>query len=245
MRLARSLDRARRSRAAAVAIGGRARDREPASPRRSSASPPDALVRIGAAQPPEPPADLPDVALVAIDPQSVRALPDWPWPRSVYAQAVRRLDAAGAKAIAIDIDFSAARDAAEDAEFARAIADSGRVVLAALPTAPDASGRRRDRGREPADSRARGERRRHRQRADAGRVGRRRALRAAREPDRRARDSRPSRRRRSRSRWASRRPPPRTASHRLAAREPRAADDPAGRRDRGSLRSRRRSRAAW
>ena len=69
----------------------------------------DALVRIGAQQPPEPPADLPDVALVVIDPQSVRALPDWPWPRSVYAQAVRRLDAAGAKVIAIDIDFSAAR----------------------------------------------------------------------------------------------------------------------------------------
>ena len=36
----------------------------------------DALVRIGGAQAPEPPADLPDVALVAIDPQSVRALPD-------------------------------------------------------------------------------------------------------------------------------------------------------------------------
>jgi len=90
----------------------------------------DTLVRIGAANPPEPPAELPDVALVAIDPQSVRALPDWPWPRRVYAQAVRRLDAAGAKAIAIDIDFSAARDAADDAEFARAVRESGRVVLA-------------------------------------------------------------------------------------------------------------------
>ena len=100
----------------------------------------DSLVRIAALQPPEPPADLPDVALVAIDPQSVRALPDWPWPRSVYAQALRRLDAAGAKVIAIDIDFSAARDAAEDAEFARAVADSGRVVLASfrqLQTLPD------------------------------------------------------------------------------------------------------------
>jgi len=92
----------------------------------------DTLVRIGAVQIPEPPVDLPDVALVVIDPQSVRALPDWPWPRSVYAQAVRRLDAAGAKVIAIDIDFSAARDAADDAAFSRAVADSGRVVLAAF-----------------------------------------------------------------------------------------------------------------
>ncbi len=92
----------------------------------------DALVRIGALHPPEPPADLPDVAIVAIDPQSVRALPDWPWPRAVYAQALARLDAAGAKVIAIDIDFSAARDAADDAKFARAVGDSGRVVLAAF-----------------------------------------------------------------------------------------------------------------
>jgi len=92
----------------------------------------DALVRVGAAHAPEAPADLPDVVLVAIDPQSVRALPGWPWPRSVYAQAVRRLDAAGARAIAIDIDFSVARDSVHDAELARALAESGRVVLAAF-----------------------------------------------------------------------------------------------------------------
>ena len=116
----------------------------------------DALVRIGAARPPESPADLPDVALVAIDPQSVRALPDWPWPRSVFAQAVRRLDAAGCKAIAIDIDFSVAREPAQDAELARAIADSGRVVLAAFRQVETLAGRRRARGREPAGSGARG-----------------------------------------------------------------------------------------
>jgi HD-GYP domain-containing protein (c-di-GMP phosphodiesterase class II)/CHASE2 domain-containing sensor protein len=92
----------------------------------------DALVRLAAARPPEPPADLPDVMLVAIDPQSVRALPDWPWPRSVYADAVRKLDAAGAKAIAIDIDFSVAREPAHDAKLTEAIAETGHVVLAAF-----------------------------------------------------------------------------------------------------------------
>ncbi len=100
----------------------------------------DALVRVGAARPPEAPADLPDVALVAIDPQSVRALPDWPWPRSIFAHAVRKLDGAGAKAIAIDIDLSVARDPAGDTKLTQAIADSGRVVLAAfrqLETLPD------------------------------------------------------------------------------------------------------------
>jgi HD-GYP domain-containing protein (c-di-GMP phosphodiesterase class II) len=92
----------------------------------------DALVRIATAQAPAPPGDLPDVALVAIDPQSVRALPAWPWPRRVYGEAVRRLDAAGARAIAIDVDFSSLRDASDDAELARALAASGRVVLAAF-----------------------------------------------------------------------------------------------------------------
>jgi HD-GYP domain-containing protein (c-di-GMP phosphodiesterase class II)/CHASE2 domain-containing sensor protein len=92
----------------------------------------DALVRLAAARPPTPPGDLPDVALVAIDAQSVRALPDWPWPRSVYAHVVRKLDAAGAKAIAIDIDLSVAREPAHDAKLTSAIAQTGRVVLAAF-----------------------------------------------------------------------------------------------------------------
>jgi len=92
----------------------------------------DALVRIATAVPPAPARDLPDVVLVAIDPQSARALPTWPWPRRLYGEAVRRLDAAGAQAIAIDVDFSTPRDASDDAEFARAVAASGRVVLAAF-----------------------------------------------------------------------------------------------------------------
>ena len=92
----------------------------------------DALVRAAAAVPPQPPSALPDVALVALDHQSLRAIPRWPWPRHLYGDTVARLDAAGAKAIAFDIDFSTARDAADDAAFARAIAASGHVVLAAF-----------------------------------------------------------------------------------------------------------------
>jgi HD-GYP domain-containing protein (c-di-GMP phosphodiesterase class II)/CHASE2 domain-containing sensor protein len=80
----------------------------------------------------EAPQDVPDVAVVAIDAQSMRAFGgEWPWPRSRFAEVVRRLDAAGARAIAFDIDFSTQRDRAEDAAFARAIAESGRVVLSA------------------------------------------------------------------------------------------------------------------
>jgi HD-GYP domain-containing protein (c-di-GMP phosphodiesterase class II)/CHASE2 domain-containing sensor protein len=89
-------------------------------------------VRLAAGRAPDPPRGLPDVAIVALDPQSLRAFPAWPWPRRIYAEAVSRLDAAGAKVIAFDIDFSAPRDPADDAAFRGAIERSGRVVLAAF-----------------------------------------------------------------------------------------------------------------
>ena len=107
-----------------------------------------------------------------------------------------------------------------------------------LPPAPAAPGRRRDRSRESADPRARGEGRRHRQRADAGRTRRRGSLRAAREPDRGARD--PDARREVARRRAGRAAASRcrAASDRLAAREPGAPGDSDRRRDRRPLRPR-------
>lgn len=90
----------------------------------------DTILRIAASRPP--PLQVPDVAVVAIDAQSMRAFGDrWPWPRSRFARAIERLDTAGARAIAFDIDFSTARDPGEDLALARAIARSGRVVLSA------------------------------------------------------------------------------------------------------------------
>lgn len=90
----------------------------------------DRLVRVATRTPPPPPSQQPDVAIVAVDAQSLRALPEWPWPRSTYAHAIRALEAAGARAIAFDIDFSSPQSEVEDATFAAAIAESGRVVLA-------------------------------------------------------------------------------------------------------------------
>jgi len=92
----------------------------------------DALVRLGATRAPEPPAGVPDVAVVALDAQSLRAYPAWPWPRRLYAEAIRRLDAAGAKVVAFDIDFSTPREPADDEALRAALASSGRVVLAAF-----------------------------------------------------------------------------------------------------------------
>lgn len=92
----------------------------------------DALIRIGGAWPPAPPEQLPDVTVVVIDPKSLRAHPGWPWPRRLYARALSRLDAAGARAIGFDIDFSTNADPVDDAAFGAEIARSGRVVLAAF-----------------------------------------------------------------------------------------------------------------
>ncbi len=100
----------------------------------------DAALALAARRPPTPPASAPGVAVVAIDPQSLRALPEWPWPRRFYADAVTRLDAAGAVAIAFDVDFSTPRDPADDAAFAAAVAASGRVVLASFRQFQDLGG---------------------------------------------------------------------------------------------------------
>ena len=92
----------------------------------------DAHLRLGSAFAPSLAAGRPDAVVVAIDPQSLRALPDWPWSREVHARLVDRLAAAGAVSIAFDIDFSTPRDEAGDREFARAMRDAGNVVLASF-----------------------------------------------------------------------------------------------------------------
>ncbi len=92
----------------------------------------DALLRLASHRPAEPPHGLPDVAIVALDPRSLRAFEDaWPWPRSRHAELVRRLDAAGAHAIGFDVSFAAEQNPAEDRALAESLRLSGRVVLAA------------------------------------------------------------------------------------------------------------------
>jgi PAS domain S-box-containing protein len=71
-----------------------------------------------------------DLVVVAIDPASLRKLDTWPWPRSHHAQVIDRLREAGARTIALDIDFSSHSTAGGDAELAAAIARAdGRVIL--------------------------------------------------------------------------------------------------------------------
>ncbi len=70
-------------------------------------------------------------ALTAKDPVLAAMTDTWPWDRRVFAGLVRRLRAAGARAIVFDIVFAAENPG--DADLARAIAEPGApVILASL-----------------------------------------------------------------------------------------------------------------
>lgn len=70
------------------------------------------------------------IVVVEIDARSLQRLNVWPWPRRYHAAVVKRLFAAGAKQVAIDIDFSSQSNPEDDTQLANAIAEAaGRVVL--------------------------------------------------------------------------------------------------------------------
>jgi diguanylate cyclase len=73
-----------------------------------------------------------EVHIVEIDARSLAEINKWPWPRSVHAAAIDRLNRAGARAIAFDVDFSALSDPREDAALAASLERAGRTVI--LPT---------------------------------------------------------------------------------------------------------------
>ena len=91
----------------------------------------DRMLRFASGYPPPVLEGYPHVLIVGIDSRSLKAFPaDDELARKRLARTIRRLDEAGARVIAIDLDLS---DVTEDRELARAIAQSGRVVLAARP----------------------------------------------------------------------------------------------------------------
>ena len=71
------------------------------------------------------------ITIVGIDEASSTQLDQsWPYPRSLHADLIGKLNAAGAAVVAFDVQFSEPSDPAEDQRFAEAIADAGNVVLA-------------------------------------------------------------------------------------------------------------------
>src|SRR5690606_3237422 len=73
-----------------------------------------------------------EVVVVEIDSNSLDWLETWPWPRRYYAEALEQLIAAGATAVALDLDLSSASSPAEDARLERALAAIG-AERGALP----------------------------------------------------------------------------------------------------------------
>ena len=74
------------------------------------------------------------VVLVYLDLNSFNVLtqdPTRPWPRRLHAQLLRKLTAAGARAVVFDVVFSApSDDAAADDDLAAALRESGHAILA-------------------------------------------------------------------------------------------------------------------
>ncbi len=73
------------------------------------------------------------IVLITVDEESMAVLNRrWPWPRSIYAQALDRLFAAGVRAVGIDLLFlEASEDSADDESLAAALARHPKVVVAA------------------------------------------------------------------------------------------------------------------
>lgn len=71
------------------------------------------------------------ILLVDIDAKSLAEIGVWPWPRTVHADLVDRLQDGGAKSIAFDVDFSSRSQEANDAAFAAALDRAGGSVFLA------------------------------------------------------------------------------------------------------------------
>ena len=69
------------------------------------------------------------VTIAAIDEQSLARLGRWPWSRTIFAQLAERLDQLGARVIAFDLFFPERESPRADAQFARAIGSTKKVVL--------------------------------------------------------------------------------------------------------------------
>lgn len=72
----------------------------------------------------------PDIVLVLIDSDSLKRVGPWPWRRSVHARLLRRVSAAGARAVGYDVEFGTPRDPESDAQLAGAVAEGRAIVLA-------------------------------------------------------------------------------------------------------------------
>ena len=70
-----------------------------------------------------------DIVVVAIDAKSIESIGVWPWPRHLHADLLRLLEAAGARDIVFDVDFSSPSDPVSDRDFVNALESAGGSVV--------------------------------------------------------------------------------------------------------------------
>ena len=79
----------------------------------------------------KPPDRIKDIVIVSIDNDTISKMPHrWPYPRSVFADAIRNLTLAKAKVIAFDFVFMGKSEETEDAALASALSNNNRIILA-------------------------------------------------------------------------------------------------------------------
>ncbi|MGB7374606.1 CHASE2 domain-containing protein [Pontixanthobacter sp.] len=84
-----------------------------------------------------------DITIIEIDDGSLDAVGSWPWPRTTHAQLIERLSLAGARFIVMDVLFFEQTNRAQDDALAKAMRESGSVILpVSFTVARDGSDRR-------------------------------------------------------------------------------------------------------
>lgn len=74
-----------------------------------------------------------NLLILEIDSASIEAVGRWPWPRSVYASAIKQLEEAGIRSLMIDVDFSSKSSIGGDRELEQAVQSIGKTVPTFLP----------------------------------------------------------------------------------------------------------------
>ncbi len=72
-----------------------------------------------------------EIAVIAIDPQSLQEIGKWPWPRSIHADILDRLVDLGAGTVFFDVDFAFPSSEVGDKVFAEALDRAGGATLLA------------------------------------------------------------------------------------------------------------------
>lgn len=80
-----------------------------------------------------------EIAIVAIDTESLRAAGTWPWPRERYATVIDNLRSAGVRIVGFDVDFSARSTGEQDAALRAALANSAGAVVLPVFVQPDSA----------------------------------------------------------------------------------------------------------